>query len=82
MYYIYIYMHSGINLPSKAPGSSPVLFYSAPHKSEKFQNPPLTFPLMQFAPLYFSFLQSFLKSNFSVNLHNIKIFQPYLNLIF
>ena len=48
----YIYMHWGINLPSKKPASSPVLFLPIPLISQKsFKNLPLP-SLLGNSPLY------------------------------
>ena len=68
-------MQWGISLPSKTPALP--LFCQATHKSENCQSlPPSPLPIRfsQFVPLYFVFLQSSLKSNFSVNPIILKIF--------
>ena len=73
--YMYICAHWGISLPSKTPALP--LFCQAPHKSENCQSPsPLPILFSQFVHLYFGFLQSSLKSNFSVNSIILKIFHP------
>ena len=73
-------MQWGISLPSKTPALP--LFCQATHKSEDFQSSPtppfplFPIPFSQFVPLYFGFLQSSLKSNFSVNPIILKNFHP------
>ena len=67
-----------IGVSAYAQKHQPSLFFAKPLINQKiFEAPlPLPIPFSQFVPLYFGFLQSSLKPNFSGNPHNINIFHP------
>ena len=75
-FWIYIYIYIGLSAyPQK---HQPSLFFSKPLINQKIVKVPPFFPIpfSQFVPLYFGFLQSSLKSNFSVNPIILKNFHP------
>ena len=74
IYYIYIYITVSV-YPQK---HQPSLFFAKPLINQKIVKAPSPLPILfsQFVPLYFGFLQSSLKSNFSMNPIILKIFHP------